>query len=103
MKLVSVSDGARDNWELLKELSPDVEVLDYWHAAQHLQSAADAAFGTETKEVSDWFKKYRQILRHDSASIGKVIEATRYQMNKGQRFQKPPKIRSPTSETIETV
>ena len=53
LKLVAVADGARDNWEFLKELSPDVEILDYWHAAQHLQSAADAAFGAETKEGSD--------------------------------------------------
>ena len=58
LKLVAVADGARDNWEFLKELSPDVEILDYWHAAQHLQSAADAAFGAETTEGSDWFKKY---------------------------------------------
>ena len=84
LKLVAVADGARDNWEFLKELSPDVEILDYWHAAQHLQSAADAAFGAETKEGADWFKKYRHILRHDPAGIGKVIEAIRYRMTKGR-------------------
>ena len=84
LKLVAVADGARDNWEFLKELSPDVEVLDYWHAAQHLQSAADATFGAETKEGADWFKKYRHILRHDPAGIGKVIEAIRYRITKGR-------------------
>ena len=84
LKLVAVADGARDNWEFLKELSPDVEVLDYWHAAQHLQSAADATFGVETKEGSDWFIKYRHILRHDPAGISKVIEAIRYRMTKGR-------------------
>ena len=28
LKLVAVADGARDNWEFLTELSPDVEVLE---------------------------------------------------------------------------
>ena len=84
LKLVAVADGARDNWEFMRELSPDVEILENWHVAQHLQSAADAAFGVENKEGADWFKKYRHILRQEPVDIGKVIEAIRYRITKGR-------------------
>ena len=45
LKLVVIADGAKDNWTFSKSLNPDVEVLDFWHAAEHLKVAADAAFG----------------------------------------------------------
>ena len=84
LKIVAVADGARDNWEFLKKLTPNVEILDYWHAAQHLQSAADAAFGADSKKGSDWFEKYRHILLHDPAGVSKAIEAIRYLISKGK-------------------
>ena len=37
------ADGAKDNWTFSESLNPDVEVLDFWHTAEYLKVAADAA------------------------------------------------------------
>ena len=46
LRLVKVADGARDSWEFLaKELPPGVEVVDFYHGAEHLKRAFDHAYG----------------------------------------------------------
>ena len=35
LKLVVTADGAKDNWTFSISLNPDVEVLDFWHAAEY--------------------------------------------------------------------
>ena len=79
---MAVADGAPDNWTFLESLSPDRSLLDFWHAAQHLKSAADAAFGKETAEGTAWFEKWRQTLRHDAKGAAKVIDALRHLLRK---------------------
>ena len=41
--IVAVADGAADNWTFLETLSPETEVIDFWHACEHLQTASDHA------------------------------------------------------------
>ena len=65
LKLAVVADGAKDNWTFLESLQPDVILVDFWHAAQHLSAAADAAFGKGTAAAKAWFEKWRHVLRHD--------------------------------------
>ena len=48
LKLSAVADGARDNRPFLEALEPEVMILDFFHAVQHLKVAADAAFGPDT-------------------------------------------------------
>ena len=57
--IVAVADGAADNWTFLEGLEPETEVIDFWHACEHLRVAADHAV------AAHWFEKYREILRHD--------------------------------------
>ena len=64
--------------------SPDVVLLDFFHAAQYLKSAADAAFGPESAEGEAWFEKWRHVLRHDPKGAGKVIDALRCLLRKGK-------------------
>ena len=45
LKLVLTADGEKGIWTFSKSLNPDVEVLDFWHAIEHLKRAANAAFG----------------------------------------------------------
>ena len=40
--IVAIADGAADNWTFLETLSPETEVIDFWHA-EHLQTASDHA------------------------------------------------------------
>jgi len=47
LRLVKIADGARDNWSFLggETLPAGVEVLDFYHAAEHLNAALAAAYG----------------------------------------------------------
>ena len=67
--IVAVADGAADNWTFLEGLEPETEVIDFWHACEHLRVAADHAV------AAHWFEKYREILRHDPRGVAKVIRA----------------------------
>jgi len=84
MKLVVSADGAKDNWAFAESLKPDVEVLDFWHAAEYLKLAADAAFGSDEAASTKWYKNKRHILRHDPDGVGKVIDALRHLLRKGK-------------------
>ena len=50
----------------------ETEVIDFWHACEHLRTASDHAV------VSDWFERYREVLRHDPCGVDKVIRALRH-------------------------
>ena len=70
--IVAVADGAADNWTFLETLSPEAEVIDFWHACEHLRTASDHAV------APGWFEKYREILRHNPRGVAKVIRALRH-------------------------
>ena len=72
VRIVAIADGAADNWTFLETLSPETEVIDFWHACEHLRTASDHAV------VSDWFERYREVLRHDPCGVDKVIRALRH-------------------------
>ena len=72
IRIVAVADGAADNWTFLEGLSPETEVIDFWHACEHLRAASDHAV------AAHWFEKHREILRHDPRGVAKVIRALCY-------------------------
>ena len=72
VRIVAIADGAADNWTFLETLSPETEVIDFWHACEHLRTASDHAV------ASDWFERYREVLRHDPCGVDKVIRALRH-------------------------
>ena len=84
LKLSAVADGAKDNWTFLESLEPEVMILDFFHAVQHLKVAADAAFGPGTMAGTAWFERWRHTLRHDPKGAGKLIDALRYLKRKGK-------------------
>jgi len=48
IKLIKIADGAADNWRFLSDtLCPGqgLELLDYFHACEHLNDAMEAAYG----------------------------------------------------------
>ncbi len=47
LRPAAVADSAKDSWTFLESLCPDVTLVDFWHSAQHLSSAADTAFGAD--------------------------------------------------------
>ena len=103
LRLVKIADGAKDNWTFLGEVLPaGVELIDFFHAAEHLKDGFDAAYGADDPKATAQFKKYRHLLRHDSGAVKKVsgpcaICARRIPTTNGARK------RSATSATINTA
>lgn len=81
LNIVKIADGAKDNWRYLSEsLLPGkgIEVLDYYHASEHLNKAFELAYGKGNSRVSPQYKKYRSLLKNDMDGVEKVINALRY-------------------------
>lgn len=71
--LVAAADGALSNWEFLAKLDPHAEVLDIWHALEHLHVVAQSA-----RDPDSWFQKWRGVLMNDHDGVKRVIRAIRY-------------------------
>jgi hypothetical protein len=76
LHLVTVADGTVDNWEYLHgALPPSTEVVDFYHAAEHLNEALSAAYGEGTVKCRAQFEKLRLVLRDDPEGVEKVIRS----------------------------
>ena len=52
LTLVKLADGAKDNWSYLGAVLPQgIEIIDFYHACEHLKAAFDAAYGENRLEV----------------------------------------------------
>lgn len=90
---VVLSDGALWNWQIIKEHYPAaIQILDFWHAAQHLSPAADAIFGSAPSEdKSAWFERWKTALRDEPDGVAGLIRSLLYYRNSKQL---PPKART---------
>lgn len=77
LQVVKLADGARDNWRYLrgKELPKGIEMLDFYHAVEHLSAALDSAYGEGNAKAKSQFEKLRHVLRHEEKGAAKVIRA----------------------------
>lgn len=75
LTVMKLADGAKDNWRYLRELPKGIEVLDFYHAAEHLSGALEAAYGEGSAKSKAQFEKLRHVLRHDDDGIAKVIRS----------------------------
>ena len=83
LTVVKVADGAKDNWTFLCDALPEgVELIDFYHAAEHLKDAFDAAHGAGSPTAAAQFKKYRHRLRHEPDGVNRVIRALLYLRSK---------------------
>lgn len=79
LRLVKVADGARDNWTFLaNDLPQGIEVVDFYHAAEHLKRAFDHAYGEASPKSRANFAEYRHVLLEDNDGVGKVIRTLAY-------------------------
>jgi hypothetical protein len=87
LDIVGLADGARDNWTWLDRVLPEGsrQVLDFFHAAQHLERAMNAAHGEGTTKARSEFERLRLLLRDDEHGVSKVINALAYQRRRHPR------------------
>ena len=76
LHVVTIADGARDNWRFLDTLAAQgTAVVDFYHAAEHLKSGLDACYGEGDAKGRAQYEKLRHLLRHDCAGVEKVIRS----------------------------
>lgn len=76
LRLVKGADGANDNWTFLaKDLPPGDEVVDFFHAAEHLSDAVAAAYGDGTVEARRRFNDLRHVLLEEEGGVKKIIRS----------------------------
>jgi hypothetical protein len=76
LQVVKVADGAPDNWSYLSEVLPvGQEVLDFYHAAEHLGDALGAAYGEGTPQYQERLETLSAVLRDAPEGVDTVMGA----------------------------
>ncbi len=79
LQLVKVADGAKDNWTFLSQKLPDgEEVLDFYHAVEHLSRGLAAAYGESSTVYQRQHRRLRHKLRDEPNGVERVIRSLRY-------------------------
>ncbi len=90
---VHLADGATDNWRLMAELEQDVghpapqpwiEIVDFYHACDHLKNACDAAWGDSTPRGKAEFERLRILLQEADDGAERVIRVLKYQHHRAR-------------------
>jgi hypothetical protein len=75
-RIVAMGDGAPWIWNLFAEHFPGaIEIVDFYHAAEHLWATGEALFGERATSVAtrSWVRRYLHHLRHGRMDL--VLEA----------------------------
>jgi len=83
---VLLADGAKSNWQLLSEIDqacgpppqPSIEILDFFHACDHLKEGCDAAWGESTTRSKAEFERLKVLLKEDDEGADRIIRVLRY-------------------------
>lgn len=81
INLIKIADGAVDNWRFLSNIllpGQGIELLDYFHASDHLHDAFEYAYGNGSSKAASQYNKYKIILKIEVGGIEKVINTLRY-------------------------
>ena len=83
---VHLADGAEDNWRLLTELEQNVnspprtwiEIVDFYHACEHLKKGCDAAWGQSTARGKAEFERLKVLLAEADDGAERIIRVLKY-------------------------
>jgi hypothetical protein len=71
-RYVGLADGAKGNWEFLGRHT-EVQVIDFWHAAEYLSDAGEALFAGSTGSKKPWLEASCHRLKHDPGAARQLI------------------------------
>jgi hypothetical protein len=71
-RYVGLADGAKGNWEFLSRHT-EVQVIDFWHAAEYLSDAGDALFAGGTGAKKPWLSASCHRLKHEEGAARQLI------------------------------
>jgi hypothetical protein len=74
LRIAKLADGAKDNWTFLSQVLPEgVEIVDFFHATEHLFEALSVAYGATKARTHAEFERLRHALRWYKRGVGYVI------------------------------
>jgi len=80
LTLVKLADGAKDNWKYLaQEFPAGHEVVDFFHAAEHLKRAMDSAHGKRKPRAGAEFERLRALVAEKKAEIAAMQADAEFQ------------------------
>lgn len=53
-------------------------IIDFFHASEHLSLIAEAIHGKSSAKATDWYKRYRNILKNQKQGVNKLIRSVEY-------------------------
>jgi len=78
LRIAKLADGAKDNWTFLSQMLPGgVEIVDFFHATEHLFEALSGAYGARNARTHAEFERLRHALRWYKHGVGYVIAELR--------------------------
>ena len=92
LRRVHLADGAKDNWRLLSEIEqavslppqPCVNIVDFYHACEHLKKGCDAAWGESTPRGKAEFERLKTLLKEAERGADQVIRTLKYQRGRAR-------------------
>src|SRR4051794_18026215 len=75
-RYVGLADGAKGNWEFLGRHT-EVQVIDFWHAAEYLSDAADVLFARTPAAKAAWLGGVCHRLKHEPGAARQLIRDLR--------------------------
>ncbi len=100
LRCVHLADGAEGNWTLLAEieqvlgLAPEMrlEIVDFYHACDHLKNGCDAIWGESTPRSQAEFLRLKTLLKDEDGGADRIIRtfkhhASRTSGNRQRRIQ----------------
>src|SRR3954452_12490703 len=71
-RYVGLADGAKGNWEFLGRHT-EVQVIDFWHAAEYLSDAANVLFARNPEAKRPWLNAACHRLKHEPGAARQLI------------------------------
>jgi hypothetical protein len=71
-RYVGLADGAKANWSFLGRHT-EVQVIDFWHAAEYLSDAADVLFARTPEAKAAWLEGVCHRLEHEPGAARQLI------------------------------
>ena len=75
-RYVGLADGAKGNWEFLARHT-EVQVIDFWHAAEYLSDAAGVLFVGQAVAKGPWLESACHRLKHEPGAARQLIRDLR--------------------------
>lgn len=89
---VRLADGAEGNWRLLADIErtlpappqASLEIVDFYHACDHLKNGCDAAWGESTAQGKAEFERLKTLLKEADNGADQVIRVLKYQRGRAR-------------------